>query len=58
MCGIIVTGKVQIPTALMIMANCFFSLWSLVKCTVSWIFHVLVESPVANAGTCTCILHN
>ncbi len=46
MCGVVVTGKIQVPNKLLMFAKCCSYLWSLLKSAACLIFHVLVESPV------------
>ena len=45
--GIVMTGKIQVPTKFSIFAKCCSALWDTFKFTLSWLWHVFVESPVS-----------
>ena len=45
--GIVMTGKIQVPTKFSIFAKCCSALWDTLKFTLSWLWHVFVESPVS-----------
>ena len=44
--GATLTGKVHLPSKLLIFANFCSSLWAMIKSAISWIFHIFIESPV------------
>lgn len=61
MLGVVLTGKVEIPSKLQMLGNLLCAAWRVVEFTASMLWSVLIESPVHPlqlfALSCICETH-